>query len=339
MHDSVRILLDELKSQTDPRISIFEILIHDMNDETLVLAGRLLDEHQLGRLKKAFSDRFPSLQLDTRSVKILRREPRPRAHVSTNLTGLFDGPTIHLPLSSELCYGTEVEILDEDQKWALTRQKDGYLGWVFKDHLSESPAPESTHVVLAPCYELRGQPDVHSAVITRLLSGTSVREEDTQGEWSKVAANRAGWLPSSLLRAVDEIPRSLKERRKTLVEDSARMIGVPYVWGGISGNGIDCSGLARLLHKWIGIDLPRDADMQSEAAMPIEPPFDIGDLLFFHEPGKKRKVTHIGISLGGWRMIHSSQGNNGVYIDHVEERPSLKANFVSAGSFLRKESG
>ena len=105
--------------------------------------------------------------------------------------------------------------------------------------------------------------------------------------------------------------------------------------GGSSGNGIDCSGLARLLHKWIGLDLPRDADMQYQAARPVEPPFELGDLLFFHEVGKKRKVTHVGISLGGWRMIHSSQGNNGVYIDDVQERPSLRENFVSAGSMLR----
>jgi cell wall-associated NlpC family hydrolase len=67
----------------------------------------------------------------------------------------------------------------------------------------------------------------------------------------------------------------------------------------------------------------------------VEPPFEVGDLLFFREPGKKRPVTHVGMSLGGWRMIHASQANNGVYIDDVQERETLKQNFVSAGSFLR----
>ena len=113
------------------------------------------------------------------------------------------------------------------------------------------------------------------------------------------------------------------------------MIGIPYVWGGISGNGIDCSGLTRLLHKWIGIDIPRDADLQYAASKSVEPPFKVGDLLFFREPGKKRPVTHVGVSLGGWKMIHSSQANNGVYVDEVQERESLKQMFVSAGSFLR----
>jgi gamma-D-glutamyl-L-lysine dipeptidyl-peptidase len=131
------------------------------------------------------------------------------------------------------------------------------------------------------------------------------------------------------------LPESIEEKRKTLIEDSARMIGVPYVWGGTSGNGIDCSGLTRLLHKWVGVDLPRDADMQYVAAKPVEPPFEVGDLLFFREVGKERPVTHLGISLGGWRMVHSSQGRNGVYVDDVQQVASLQERFVSAGSFLR----
>jgi cell wall-associated NlpC family hydrolase len=206
---------------------------------------------------------------------------------------------------------------------------------VFKSHLAEGLSSQATHLVLAPSYELRAQPDATSAIITRLVSGTEVEVVSVRGEWAKVMANKMGWMPSILLRAISELPKLIEERRKTLIEDSARMIGVPYVWGGTSGNGIDCSGLSRLLHKWIGLDLPRDADMQHRAATPVEPPFEAGDLLFFREVGKKRKVTHVGISLGGWRMIHSSQRKNGVYIDDVQEQTTLKENFVSAGSFLR----
>jgi len=61
----------------------------------------------------------------------------------------------------------------------------------------------------------------------------------------------------------------------------------------------------------------------------------VGDLLFFREGGSERRITHVGISLGGWTMIHSSRGRNGVYIDDVQEREALRQIFVSAGSFLR----
>ena len=334
MRDSIQRLLDELNSLHDKRLTVFDVQLKELNEETLSLSGKLLEQDQLAALERAFSDHFPSLSLDTSSVRILSRESRERFHVGTNLTGLYDGPTLHLPLSSDLCYGTEVEILYEEEKWAFTRQKDGYLGWVFKAHLTEGSPAQATHLVLAPSYELRARPDARGEMITRLVSGTGVEVEEVRGAWAKVIAKKTGWMPSSLLRAVSELPKSIEEKRKILVEDSARMIGVPYVWGGTSGNGIDCSGLARLLHKWIGLDLPRDADMQHAAAKPVEPPFEVGDLLFFHEPGKKRQVTHMGISLGGWVMIHSSQGNNGVYVDDVRENESLKSMFVSAGSFL-----
>lgn len=337
MRGSIQKWLDDLRTQNDNRISIFDLHITALDNRTLSLSGRLLDGDQLTAFEEKFSNQFPSLSLNTASVQILRREPPESFHVVTNLAGLYDGPTLHLPLSSELCYGTEVEILDEKEKWAFTRQKDGYLGWVFRSYLAQGPASQATHFVIAPSYELRAQPDVRSEILTRLVSGTGVEVEDIQGEWAKVIANRTGWIPSALLRPVSELPKSIAEKRNTLIEDTTRMIGVPYVWGGTSGNGIDCSGLARLVHKWIGLDLPRDADMQHRAAKPVEPPFEIGDLLFFREPGKKRPVTHMGISLGGWKMIHSSQGNNGVYIDDVQECESLKAMFVSAGSFLRED--
>ena len=132
-----------------------------------------------------------------------------------------------------------------------------------------------------------------------------------------------------------EFPKTIDGQREMLIADSMRMIGVPYLWGGTSGNGIDCSGFARLLHGWLGVQIPRDADMQCDAAKPVEPPFEVGDLLFFGEGDSDRRVTHVGVSLGGWKMIHSSRSHNGVDIDDVQERKSLLDIFVSAGSFLR----
>lgn len=329
--ENIQSTLDLLASQSDRRTSVFDIEIVRLQNSSLTLGGRLLHESQL----EALTSHFSEWKLDTGSIRILYKGDLPRMHVGTNLTGLFEKPTLHLPLSSEICYGTEVEILDEQGKWAFTRQKDGYLGWAYKLHLAEGFASQATHLVMAPSCELRAQPDARSEILTRVFSGTSVLLEEVRGEWANVIANKTGWMPVTFLRAVSDLPESIEGKRKTIMEDSARMIGVPYVWGGISGNGIDCSGLTRLLHKWVGVDLPRDADMQYAAAKPVEPPFEVGDLLFFREVGKERPVTHIGTSLGGWRMVHSSQGRNGVYVDNVQQVASLKEIFVGARSFLR----
>jgi hypothetical protein len=329
--ENIQSTLDMLASQSDQRTSVFDIEIVRLQNSSLTLSGRLLYKSQL----EALTSHFAKWRLDTDSIRVLYKGDVPRMHVGTNLTGLYDKPTLHLPLSSQLCYGTEVELLDEEGKWVFTRQNDGYLGWVYKLHLTQGSASQATHLVLAPSCELHAGPDAGSEILTRVVSGMGVTVAEVQGEWAYVIANKTGWMPISFLRALSDVPESIEEKRKTLIEDSACMIGVPYVWGGISGNGIDCSGLTRLLHKWVGVDLPRDADMQYAAAKPVEPPFEVGDLLFFREIGKERAVTHVGISLGDWRMIHASQGRNGVYVDDMQQVSSLKEIFVSAGSFLR----
>jgi cell wall-associated NlpC family hydrolase len=323
--------LDELTLKNDNRVSVFDIQIVDVDNGTISFAGRLLNESQLEMLRYHFAD----LVLDTSSIRILNTEVHERAHVSTNLAGLYERPTFGMPLSSELCFGTDLEILDEEGSWVFTRQNDGYLGWGYRPYLAEGPAGQATHVVLAPARELRAQADAGSPIVTRVFSGTRVAVEETNGDWAHVRANKSGWMPCSDLRAISELPKSIEQKRRLLVEDSMRMVGVPYLWGGTSGNGIDCSGFVRLLHRWVGIEIPRDADMQYSAAKPVEPPFEPGDLLFFAEASSKRKITHVGMSLGEWTMLHSSRSRNGVDMDRVQEVDFLKAIFVGARSFLR----
>ncbi len=335
MRDAIQKILDELIDQNDNRVSIFSLQVKGLENGTLSLSGSLLNQDQLSALKETFSRHFPDLRLDTAAIKILYRPNLPCFHVATNLTGLYEKPTFGMALSSELTYGTQLEILDEQGKWVFTRQTDGYLGWAYRPYLTEGETPAVTHLVIAPVYELRAQPNVTSEVLTRLMSGTGVYMEEVQSEWAKVSANKTGWMPSKYLRSVADLPKTVAEKRKTIIEDSARMIGTPYLWGGTSGNGIDCSGFARLLHRWVGVEIPRDADMQHKAAKPVGAPLQPGDLFFFAEKDSNRKITHVGVSLGGWKLIHSSRGNNGVYMDDLQQRKSLMDIFVSAGSFLR----
>ena len=326
-------ILDEYAKSIDLRTSLFDVKIESETDGALTLSGRVLDRLQLDVLPRLIPDR----KLDTALIRIINLEPHSQFHVATNLTGLYEHPTFGMPLSSELYFGTDLEVLDENGNWVFTRQRDGYLGWAYRRYLSEGSAPTSNHLILAPAIELREGPDERSGVVTRLVSGTGVSLEERREGWSMVHANQKGWIPSSCLRSLEGIPKNIEEKRSLLVADAKRMIGIPYLWGGTSGNGIDCSGFARLLHRWIGVDIPRDADMQHKAASAVEPPFEVGDLLFFGEGESARNITHVGMSLGGWKMIHSSRSRNGVYVDDVQEVQFLKDIFVGGGSFLRQE--
>ena len=328
---SMQNILDDFAKSIDPRTSLFDVKIDSETNETLILSGRVLDLAQLDELPRI----FPNRQLDTASIRILSAETRARVHVTTNLTGLYEKPTFGMPLSSELCYGTELDVLDEQGRWVFTRQRDGYLGWAYRPYLGEGSAPTSTHLVLAPAIEIRAEPNEASEVTTRLMSGTGLIVEEMRNGWSHVKANKFGWVRSQYLQSMNDLPNSLEEKRGLMIKDAQGMIGIPYLWGGTSGNGIDCSGFVRLLHRWVGVEIPRDADMQCDAAKPVESPYEVGDLFFFGEGESKRDITHVGISLGGWKMIHSSRTRNGVDVDNIQEAKSLKDIFVSAGSFLR----
>jgi gamma-D-glutamyl-L-lysine dipeptidyl-peptidase len=323
--------INEIAKNTDTRTSVFEVEVQGLKNSSLKLGGRVLHESQLEELRQL----LPLMKLEMSAVHVLRREPGKKAHVATNLTGLYEKSAFGQRRSSELTYGTELEILDTQNQWVFTRQGDGYLGWVYGIYLSQENTPLATHLVVTPSVEVRTEAGEDCEVVTRLVSGTGVAVEESQDGWSRITANRSGWIPSKYLRSLSGLPGTVGEKRAILVEDAKRMIGVPYQWGGTSGNGIDCSGFVRLLHRWVGIEIPRDADMQYAAAKPVEPPYETGDLLFFAEHDSRRTITHVGMSLGGWKMVHSSRGRNGVYIDDLQERQSLMEILVSAGSFLK----
>jgi len=325
-------VLDDFAKSVDKRTSLFDVKIDAEINENIILSGRVLDKSQLDELPRLFPDR----KLDTASIRILNLEKHTYAHVATNITGLYERPTFSMPLSSELHYGTPLKVLDTRGNWVFISQADGYLGWAYQPYISDENPTPPTHLITAPAIALHEEPESGSRVITRLVSGTGISLEEMRGEWSIVKANKTGWLSSSSLRSLSDIPESVDEKCAMMIEDAERMIGVPYLWGGVSGNGIDCSGFVRLLHQWVGISIPRDADMQSRAAFPVEPPYKIGDLFFFAEGDSHRNITHVGMSLGSWKMIHSSRSRNGVYMDDIQEVEFLKKIFAGAGSFLRR---
>lgn len=140
---NIQSTLDRLASQSDSRTSVFEIEILRLQNSSLALSGRLLDESQLETLASHFSD----WKLDTGAIQILCKGDLPRMHIATNLTGLYEKPTFSVPLASELYYGTELEILDEQGNWCLPNRTmviwDGYTNPIWRK------APRQNQLILS----------------------------------------------------------------------------------------------------------------------------------------------------------------------------------------------
>jgi cell wall-associated NlpC family hydrolase len=180
------------------------------------------------------------------------------------------------------------------------------------------------------------QPEIGAAIVTRVPGGSAVAVESGSGVWSRVslAGGRSGHALASSLRPLDALPGDPEARRAQMMADAGHLIGVPYLWGGCTALGIDCSGFAQLLHRLVGVTIPRDADMQHAAGRAVEPPYSPGDLLFFAETPGEKKITHVAVSRGGTRFIHSSRSCNGVYEDDLETNADIKARLIGARSYL-----
>jgi gamma-D-glutamyl-L-lysine dipeptidyl-peptidase len=328
--------LTGIEATFDSRVQFCALEVGGFDGEQCTLAGRVLDEQTLTAVSHQLSTQFPSVTFDKTAVEILYRPNGPRLTVCTNLAGLHRRPARITEMLSELLNGALVEPLFAAQGWAFVRQQDGYLGWVNAAYLGEWPEMAATYLVSQPVSLLHEEPRANAPLVSRVLAGTAVAPETFADGWAKLtlAGGQTGWLPQADLRALDDLPRDEDGRRQQIVSDACQYVGVPYRWAGCSVLGIDCSGLSQLLHRLVGITLPRDADMQLDAGKPVEPPFQPGDLLFFGSSGGHRKITHVAVSVGGWHVIHSSGSRNGVYRDDVQAVDSLHESFVGACTYL-----
>lgn len=328
--------LEELAlAHKDEREHIFQVKIESFEGNTLVLNGRVLERSNLDEIRTALSAAAPGIVVQDEAVEVLRRgEPR-LMHVSTNLSSLHRQTSFLSESLTQMLFGFQVEVLEEQERWGFVRCSDGYLGWTYLPYLSSEPIFPATHLVCAPVAALHSNPQTDAQLVSRVLGGTFVHLKAIQGDWAQIDAHVRGWLPVSALRDLQSLPRTAAKRRAQMIADAYNMLGVYYQWGGSSANGIDCSGLAQLVHRLSGITLRRDADQQMWDGIAVEPEnMQPGDLVFFGDGINKPPIEHVGVSLGGWRIIHSSRSRNGVYVDDIQQVPHLRDSVAGACTYL-----
>lgn len=215
-------------------------------------------------------------------------------------------------MTSQLVFGEVFEIISNNQSWTKIRtQFDDYIGFVDSKCIYTLSTAEYNNLQTQKRY----------------ITTNQVNELIDKSNNSKIILSPGSYIYnidnkcSTLLDNIYELPNINYKpdneiyNRQQIVDTAIQFLNTPYLWGGKSSFGIDCSGFTQLVYKVGGYQIPRDANQQANIGNTVKNLDDIvpGDLLFFKN--QDDRITHVGIFIGNKRIIHAS---GKVRIDNID---------------------
>ncbi|MCZ4409521.1 C40 family peptidase [Cryomorphaceae bacterium 1068] len=221
-------------------------------------------------------------------------------------------PSDKSEMITQLLFGEVYQVLEEQKKWILIRNEaDQYECWIDRKQ--------------------------HSAISEKLNLGQTIRSTIAP----LVSENQTWFLPAG--SKVNHGMFSIGKRKfsfdgpndpikKDPILYANQLLGAPYLWGGKSILGIDCSGFVQVVYSCCGIQLPRDAYQQAEVGETVDfvETARAGDLAYFDN--EEGRITHVGLMLDGEHIIHAS---GSVRIDRIDHEGIYNSETESYSHRLR----
>ena len=224
----------------------------------------------------------------------------------------------------QLLHGAGFLALDEEGAMGTVfgrSEADGYVGYVARDGLGDFRTP--SHRVWSLGAHVYPEPRIKVEPVMTLPFFSVVEATDETESFIRIA--NGGYIPTAQVKTVNDLATDP-------VEAAERLVGTPYLWGGDSNWGIDCSGLVQLALSSAGIGAPRDSDQQESS---------VGKALGERDGARRGDVVfwsgHVGIMVDSELLIHANAHHMAVQIeplDHVEAR--IQAAGGGAVTFRRR---
>lgn len=312
----VRAVRDEYAP--DPRLAVFEVEVTS-ESHVVRLHGATSEPTAAEALHRRIALLDLAREVEDRIVRLPESGDRRTSHalVTAAIAPMLSDPRVAGIHVSQALLGHRLLVIRQLGRWLHCRSQDGYLGWVHRGYLRRVEEAEARRWEMAAdrvaCLSLDAEVRTDGGELLVRLPWGSRFALDHDGR-AHLPDGSSGELRGEHVVLAEREPR-FPQRGDAVVETAGRWMGAPYLWGGTTRAGVDCSGLVQATYRTHGVELPRDSDQQAVVGALVEPGDDFsalrpGDLLFFAEdPGR---VTHVTLSTGGSRIIHSSLGNGGV---------------------------
>jgi cell wall-associated NlpC family hydrolase len=246
--------------------------------------------------------------------------------VAAPIADLKSAPAPDAPLDTQALRGERVTVYEDVEGWAWGQlERDGYVGYL-PSHALVPPGPASTHRVAVARSFVYPAPNMKMPPLAVLPFGAAVPIAALSGDFA-ILPDGSAIFAAHLLAIADRAP--------DFVAVAERFVGAPYLWGGKTPDGLDCSGLVQVALNAAGVSCPRDTDMQERAlGQPLDisaatPPLRRGDLVFWK--------GHVGIMRDEATLLHANGHHMLVASEPFEAARSRieKASFGAVTSIRR----
>jgi len=249
-------------------------------------------------MSETFDRRITPVRADLAAKHLEGRVAAPRyvegvlMQIKEGVVDVKRAPQPDAPLETQGLYGDCVTVYDEEEGWAWGQlASDGYVGWIAASALwSRVYAP--THVVAAPRTFVYSRPSIKDPPIVAVPMAATLAIVDARGDF--LVTSEGGFVFAKHLRPLAAPAADFVALAETL-------LGAPYLWGGKSSLGVDCSGLVQSSLALAGIAAPRDSDMQQAGlgdAVETGAPLRRGDLVFWK--------GHVGVMRDAAHLLHAN---------------------------------
>lgn len=307
----------------DTRVNIFNVNGIKTGNK-LVLKGETDKMEVKEELVKNLSAKY-KVVID--SIQLLPDNKLPYTHalVNVSVANLRTNPSHPSELATQAIFGTPVLVLKKENDWYLVQTPDKYIAWVdspgislFNDTDYKNWQNSSKIFATALNGRIYASDSLNSFPISDFVAGNifQLNENYYSKNFIKIILpdKREGFVKKTEFENFDIfIIKNSDISSENLVSTAKQFMGIPYLWGGTSVKGLDCSGFTKTVFFLNGLIIPRDASQQVLAGDKVEldgyfSKIKPGDLLFF---GSKRtdnsdRITHVGMYLGNGKFIHES---------------------------------